>query len=286
MTLALLNRLVHFRNTVFGLGFTLAGALMAVAMGHSWRLPWLPILLGFLGLRVAGMAFNELIDRDYDAKNPRTQGRVLPTGEMRVGQARLVAAVGMSIFLLACLWIGGHVLWMGPLVGMVTWIYPYTKRFTALCHFVVAGVLMAAPVMAFLAVTGEFAWPPFLLGVCAFCAIAGNDMVYALQDYQVDLREGLRSIPVVVGPVGALQLARLLYAGVVISLTGAGWAAQFPPIYYVGVLAVMATVMHYDRVLLRRGEKGIPQAFFRCNAAVATSSLLSVIGVIVWHILW
>jgi 4-hydroxybenzoate polyprenyltransferase len=279
MKVRTLDRLIKFKFTVFGLPFTLAGALLPLAMGVETapfgRLLW--IVIGFLGARMAGMSLNDLIDREIDARNPRTENRVLPMGEASPRQALMIGVLGLFIFGYACARINLLVLGLAVPAGFLIWVYPFTKRFTALCHFVLGLVHMMAPIMAWAAMTGTLAWPPVLLGACALCTIVANDVVWALQDYKFDVENGLHSVPVRIGPAMALMLSRLLYSGAVLCLAGAGLIANLPWPFYIGVLSALGAVLYYDRVLLKQGEEGIPAAFFRCNAVVAGSALLGVV---------
>ncbi len=279
MEFATVDRLVKMKFTLFGLPFTLAGAILPFAVGTPelvWqKFVW--IVMGFLGARMAGMALNDLIDRKIDAENPRTKGRVLPSGDMAPKQVLGIALAGLLIFGYACARISPLVLALAVPAALLIGVYPYTKRFTALCHFVLGAIHLMAPVMAWVAVTGEFAWPPVLLGGCALCTIVANDVVWALQDYQFDRETGLHSVPVKLGPVMALMLSRIFYAMAILCLTAAGMMADLAWPFYIGVLSALAAVMYYDRVLLRPGEEGIPVAFFRCNAVVAGSALFAVL---------
>lgn len=230
------------------------------------------------------MALNDLLDHRLDAQNPRTQERVLPTGTMRRKEVAMVALISIAVFLVSCVMLSGPVALMALPVALLICLYPLTKRFTSLCHFVLATVHVVAPLMAYMAVTGHFAWSPLLLGCAAGATIAASDMIWALQDLRFDAMHGLYSLPVRVGPAAVLMVARTLYSGSVVLLAGAGWAAELPPIYYLGVVVAFLAVRHYDRVLLKEGQEGIPKAFFRCNSAVALCGLAGVVGAWVWRV--
>ncbi len=288
MPIQTFDSLIKVKRTFFGLPFMMAGALLPFAMGMEVSFPpvrWLWILLAFCLARTAGMAFNEVIDREIDGLNPRTQGRVLPSGQMGVGSANGIAWASLLAFVAVCYQINPATYAASPVVALIIYAYAYTKRFTSWCHFVLGVVHFAAPVMACLAITGQFVPSSFLLGATALCVIVANDIVYAMQDYVFDLEHNLHSIPVALGPRRALMLSRYLFSAALILMSFAGLSGNLPAIYYVGVVGAMYAVLHYDRVLLRRGEEGIPKAFFRCNVIFAACTLISVVGAILWRAL-
>jgi len=201
-------RLVKIEHTVFALPFAYVGAFLAVGgtpSGHD--LLW--ITLAMVGARSLAMALNRLIDAGIDARNPRTAGRELPSGQLSVAQVAVFCAASLALFLVAVWELNPIVRWLWPIpvVGFV--VYPYLKRFTWLCHFWLGAVDGLAPVGAWVAITGRLPWQSWMLGAAVAFWVAGFDFFYALFDEEIDRREGLHSIVTRFGPRGAFVGARL-----------------------------------------------------------------------------
>ncbi|MEW6581535.1 MAG: UbiA-like polyprenyltransferase [Actinomycetota bacterium] len=260
--------LVRFAHTVFALPFALAGAFLARhEVPGAATLGW--ILLAMVGARSLAMAVNRLVDARIDALNPRTQGREIPSGRLSRGQVTVFAAVSLAALLVAVsrlpeiTWY----LWPIPVAGFV--IYPYTKRFTWLCHLVLGVVIGLAPVGGWIAVTGEFATAPILLGAAVALWIAGFDVIYALLDIEFDRAHGVRSVPARFGPAAALAITGVAHAAAVALLVGAGLSAGAGIVYLAGVGAC-ALVLAYENVTVAHDDPGrIARAFGASNMVVS-----------------
>ena len=205
--------LIKFSHTVFALPFALVGFFLANYL--EGKTPSLTIL-GFIVLcmvfaRSAAMAFNRYLDRDIDAKNPRTLVREIPAGIISAQSALWFVIMNSVAFVMATWFINPLCFMLSPVALLVVLGYSYTKRFTALCHFVLGLGLSLAPIGAFLAVTGHFAILPVLFSVVVFLWVSGFDIIYALQDEEFDKSLNLNSIPVLLGRRGALQLSNVLH---------------------------------------------------------------------------
>jgi 4-hydroxybenzoate polyprenyltransferase len=260
--------LVRFQHTVFALPFALAGALMA---HQSWpplsTLGW--ILLAMVGARSLAMALNRVIDAEIDAKNPRTAGRDLPSGRLTNTQVAVFCAISLAALLIAVsqlprlTWF----LWPIPVAGFV--IYPYTKRFTWLCHLVLGVVIGLAPLGAWIAVTGHFAAAPVFLFLAVATWMFGFDVIYALMDVDFDRQHGIKSVPARFGAVKALRVTRVMHTLAVICLVVAGALAGSGPIYFVGV-AVCAAVLVVENVVVDPADTvRIQAAFGTANGVLA-----------------
>jgi 4-hydroxybenzoate polyprenyltransferase len=260
--------LVRIQHTVFALPFALAGALMA---NQSWpplsTLGW--ILLAMVGARSLAMAINRVVDMEIDAANPRTAGRDLPRGRLTLRQVAVFCGISLALLLVAVsqlpeiTWF----LWPIPVAGFV--IYPYTKRFTWLCHLVLGIVIGLAPLGAWIAVTGHFAVAPW----CLFAAVAtwmfGFDVIYALMDVDFDRSRGVNSVPARFGVERALWVTRAMHALAIIFLMLAGAFAGSGPIYFVGV-AVCAVVLIVENVVVSPHDQArIQAAFGTANSVLA-----------------
>jgi len=190
--------MIKFSHTLFALPFALLAAVLA-AGGWPRGSTLLKILLAMVGARSAAMAHNRLADRRFDAENPRTAARALPSGVLSPAFVRIFLAASIAVFLAAAASLNRLTLLLSPVALGLLLLYAYTKRFTALSHLVLGLCLGIAPVGAWIAVRGEFALLPVLLGLAVLFWTAGFDVIYSLQDEAHDRRVGLRSIPARVG---------------------------------------------------------------------------------------
>ncbi|HJU36306.1 MAG TPA: UbiA-like polyprenyltransferase [Gaiellaceae bacterium] len=261
-------RLVKVEHTVFALPFAYVGAFLAVngtPGGHD--LLW--ITLAMVGARSLAMALNRLIDAGIDARNPRTAGRELPSGQLSVAQVAVFCAASLALFLAAVWELNPlvHRLWPIPVVGFV--VYPYLKRFTWLCHLWLGAVDGLAPVGAWVAITGRLPWQAWILGAAVALWVAGFDLFYALFDEEVDRREGLHSIVTRFGVRGAFLGARLAHGATVVCLVAAGLGLPVGALYWLGVAAV-ALLLAYEHSLVRPGDlRRLDTAFFTMNGVIS-----------------
>jgi 4-hydroxybenzoate polyprenyltransferase len=261
-------RLVKIEHTVFALPFAYVGAFLAVngtPSGHD--LLW--ITLAMVGARSLAMALNRLIDAGIDARNPRTAGRELPSGQLSVVQVVLFCLASLALFLAAVWQLDPLVRWLWPIpvVGFV--VYPYLKRFTWLCHLWLGAVDGLAPVGAWVAITGRLPWQAWVLGAAVALWVAGFDLFYALFDEDVDRREGLHSIVTRFGVRGAFVGARLAHAATVACLVAAGLGLPVGGLYWIGVAAA-GILLAYEHALVRPGDlRRLDTAFFTMNGVIS-----------------
>ena len=268
--------LVKFSHTIFALPFALAGFFIA------WRqkmepFDWfllLKVLACMVFARSAAMAFNRWLDRDIDARNPRTAIREIPAGVISARSAFVFVVVNCLAFVAMASLINPICGWLSPLALAVVLGYSYTKRFTWLCHFVLGLGLGLAPVGAFLAVSGHFAWIPMLLGLAVLTWVAGFDIIYALQDEGFDRSQGLQSIPAFWGKTRALRLSEglhLLTAGLILAAiyllklenSGLGW------LHLAGTM-VFLLMLFYQHTLVKPTDLSrVNLAFFTTNGVAS-----------------
>ena len=192
--------------------------------------------------------------------------------------ALTVCIVSAGLFVATTAWINPLCLALSPVALILIFGYSLTKRFTSGAQFFLGLALSAAPVGAWLAVTGSFAPPPFALAFAVLCWVAGFDMIYATQDYEIDRREGLHSMVVLLGIPGALSAAQGLHVLALGGFAAFGVLARLGPIYHASLVFV-AGAMFYEHLLARRGEVGaINKAFFQANAAVSLVFVLSTLA--------
>jgi 4-hydroxybenzoate polyprenyltransferase len=272
------GRLVHYANfvklphTLFALPFALVGVVMASATSAvSWaQVAW--VAVAFTAARFAAMGFNRVVDRDLDALNPRTAKREIPLG--LIGAAEAAAAVGLAsvLFLLAAWMLNPLCFHLAPLALAWVFFYSYTKRFTHLAHVVLGLGLGIAPVGGYLAVTGQWSEPWWVLVVLAVAVtswVAGFDVLYALQDIEFDRAHKLHSIPALVGEARGIVVARALHVIAVVCLALVGYGVAGGWIYFAGVLAV-GVLLLYEHSLVRAGDLSkLDAAFFTMNGVIS-----------------
>jgi len=247
---------------------------MFVAAGGlpSWRV-FSGVLAAMVFARTAAMTFNRLADWELDKRNPRTEGRHRLVGR---GGATVACVVSAAGFMASAWWLNPLCGWLSPVALGIVFFYSLTKRFTHFAQFFLGLALSVAPVGAWLAVTGSFALPPLILALAVLFWVAGFDVIYATQDYEVDVRDGLKSLVVWLGIGGGLKLALVLHTAAFLGFAAFGYAAGLGRIYAASLLVVIAGLA-YEHFEARRGDIGsINRAFFQANAAVGVSFVLGV----------
>ena len=261
------GRMIKFQHSVFALPFALTSLVLASSAGLRWQqLAW--VLVAMVGARSAAMGFNRLADHELDARNPRTALRELPRGVLSRGQVWGFVLLSAAALVLAAGMLNRLCLQLSPVALLIVCGYSYTKRFTALAHLVLGLSLGIAPVGAWLAIRGAFAPEPIVLALAVVTWVAGFDVIYACQDVDFDLREGLQSIPARLGVARALGLARLLHVGTVALLAGLYLVTPLHPLYLAGVAGV-AGLLTYEHSLVQAADLSrVNAAFFTVNGWV------------------
>ncbi|HEY5425989.1 MAG TPA: UbiA-like polyprenyltransferase [Candidatus Tumulicola sp.] len=252
MKLALFLKEIRIEHTLFALPFAYVGAVLAARGFPSWAaLGW--ITLAVLGARTAAMAANRYLDRDIDARNPRTAGRAVASGTLSPATMLWAVLVGLIVLLIAAWMLNPLCVKLLPLAALLLLIYPLCKRFTWLAHFVLGAVDALAPLGAYIGVAGKVTWPAVLLFLAVTVWVAGFDIVYALMDLPVDRAQGISSLPARFGEASAHVLPLALHALMLGLLAWAGLAAGVGAFYYAGVAAAALLVL-YEKRLLRGAE--------------------------------
>ena len=261
--------MIKIEHTLFALPFAFLGAVLAARGIPSLRqLLW--IALAMVGARSAAMAFNRIADRHYDARNPRTQMRALPTGSLSIGFVWAFTIVSVVVFLLAAAMLNHLTLVLSPIALASVLLYSYTKRWTTLSHIVLGWCLAIAPTGAWIAVRGTLnRIEPLLLSLVVLLWTAGFDVLYACQDYDFDRREGLHSVPARFGVARSLWIARALHAGAFAALLGLYFVTNLGPLALGGVIAT-GVLLVYQHTLVRADDLSrLNAAFFTTNAFVS-----------------
>ena len=265
--LRVLLEMVKWEHTVFALPFAYAGMLAAPAPFSLSNLIWITVAM--IGARTAGMTLNRIIDASIDARNPRTADRAIPKGLIGMREAWIFTLVSVGLLVLATLFLAPitRVLW--PLVVLGFVVYPYTKRFTWLCHLALGIANGLAPAAAWVAVTNDVSWTPVLIWAAAALWVGGFDILYALLDRDFDLENRVNSLPARFGVGSALVVSRLWHAVSVVFLVAFGAAAGLGVVYYLGVL-VVAWLLFYEQSLVRKDDLSkLDMAFFTMNGVIS-----------------
>ena len=211
------------------------------------------------------MAFNRYLDRNFDAKNPRTAIREIPSGIISADNALVFVVIASFLFVVTCYFINRICFFLSPVALLVVLGYSYTKRFTALCHLILGLGLSLAPIGAYLAVTGHFSLLPILFSVAVIFWVSGFDIIYALQDEEFDKSHKLYSIPAVIGKKKALKISELLHLVSAASVIFAGWYGHFGWVYWIG-LGIFIGMLIYQHSIVRPNDlKRVNLAFMTAN---------------------
>lgn len=264
---------IKIEHTVFSLPFAYVGGILATQGLPSLR-EWFWITLAVLGARSAGMAFNRLADRDFDACNPRSKHRALPEQRISVQEVIIGIKISLVLLLFASWRLNPLCLLLLPVVVGIIFFYSCTKRFTWASHLFLGLCLGLAPVGSWIGIRGSLALDPILLGLGVMFWTAGFDIIYSTMDYQYDLSAGLFSIPVRFGLHKALQtslvfhLISLIFFTLLKFVAGLGW-------YYLIALGVVGFLLFRENSLVSPEDLSkVNLAFFRINGLVSLSILL------------
>ncbi len=260
--------LVKFSHTLFAFPFAWIGLLLGISSNNN-QFEWTILLfvgLAFTALRNFAMSFNRYLDQKIDAENPRTKNRELPSGLLNKQSVIGFMIVNLLIFFGSAYFINSLCLILSPVPVLLTIFYSYTKRFTALCHFVLGLCLALAPVGAALAAYPVLLSSSILLAFIVIFWVSGFDVIYALQDFNFDVEYHLHAIPSRFGIVKSMYIARLLHLIVVILLLVLGFSFHFWSWgYWTGcsIFIVLLFFQHY--VVAKYKLQKINTAFFTLN---------------------
>jgi 4-hydroxybenzoate polyprenyltransferase len=260
--------MIKFEHSIFALPFAYLGAFLAEKkVPNLAALLWITIAM--VGARSFAMAVNRLIDIEIDRHNPRTADRALPKGLISIRKTLLFSLGSLAFFLLAVYNLAPICRYLWPLVVIPFVIYPYTKRFTWLSHFVLGLCLGLAPVGAWIAVTNTYTLDPFLYGIAVLLWVAGFDILYAIQDIDFDRKHRLFSIPARFGIGSSLALTRLLHSVSIGLFVLSGIRLQLGVFYFAGVI-IAALLLAYENSLIRQNDLSkLNLAFFTMNGVIS-----------------
>ncbi|OKK05838.1 prenyltransferase [Streptomyces sp. CB03234] len=263
-------RLVMIEHSVFALPFAYIAALTAMFRTDT-TVHWLELLLvtvAMVGLRTFAMACNRIIDREIDARNPRTAGRELVTGAVSVRSAWTGALVALAVFLGAAALLNPLCLALAPVAVVPMVVYPYGKRFTNFPHAILGLAQAMGPVGAWIAVTGAWSWEAVILGLAVGVWIGGFDLIFACQDVQADRAHGVKSVPARFGIPAALYGARGAHAVTTALLVWYALATGAGPFFWAGLLIVAVAFLYEHTIVRPHDLSRLNRAFFTVNGFI------------------
>jgi 4-hydroxybenzoate polyprenyltransferase len=310
--------LIKFSHTIFAMPFALIGFFLAIntialSYNSSWHTPIMPegfddgqwnlnktvgwgqgpsnpfwwravgrkltlVILCMIFARSAAMAFNRYLDRKWDALNPRTAIREIPSGIITPKNALTFTIINCVLFVLTTFFINRICFFLSPVALAVVLGYSYTKRFTPLCHLILGLGLSLAPIGAYLAVTGVFHWLPILFSLAVLFWVSGFDIIYALQDVAFDRSQQLYSIPASVGKSKALRISELLHLASAAAVLAAGRYGNFGWLYWIGVLIFIACLIYQHSIVKPNDLRKVNLAFMTTNGIASVVFAIFVIA--------
>jgi 4-hydroxybenzoate polyprenyltransferase len=292
--------LIKFSHTVFAMPFALIGFFIAlshvglrvtdvVKQEYPFTVDELPpnyqiailfllVILCMVFARSAAMAFNRYLDRQFDAKNPRTAIREIPSGIITPKNALSFTIISSLLFIVCTFFINRLCFYLSPVALAVVLGYSYTKRFTPLCHLILGLGLSLAPIGAYLAVTGQFALLPILFSLAVIFWVSGFDIIYALQDEEFDKLQQLYSIPAWLGKAKALRVSEFLHLLSTAAIVAAGWYGSFGWLYLIGTTVFLGMLVYQHSIVKPNDLKKVNLAFMTANGIASVVFAIFVIA--------
>jgi 4-hydroxybenzoate polyprenyltransferase len=273
--------LVKLPHTVFALPFALVGLILASYRRpiHLAQVAW--VVVAFTAARFAAMAFNRIVDRELDARNPRTAMREIPRGAVSVAEAWGSVAAAVLVFGFASWRLNPLCFALSPVAVAWVFFYSYTKRFTRWAHLVLGAGLSIAPVGGYLAVAGHWSrpwWMLLALAVAVMTWVGGFDVFYSLADVDFDRANALHSLPSRSGEARAIRIAHVLHVLTIAGLGAVGVATHGGLLYWIGV-ALAAAILGYEHSLVRADDLSkLDAAFFSMNGMLSVAFFFFVLA--------
>ncbi|MGE4559863.1 MAG: UbiA-like polyprenyltransferase [Desulfobulbus sp.] len=266
--IAVLLEMIKFQHTVFAMPFALMGAFLAERGIPSVGV-FFWVVVAMVGARTSAMTFNRIVDRHFDAANPRTTGRALPAGEVTLVQSWMMVIVASLLFFFACFMLNPLALKIAPLALGLTLFYSLTKRFTWFCHVVLGIALAFSPLGGWVAVSATLQGYPWILSLAVLFWVAGFDCIYACLDADFDRGAGLFSMPAIFGRKNGFRVAVLFHvlAFVLFSLTGVCMKLNYW--YFLGIAITAAALFYQHFIVSPKDLSRIRQSFFSMNGIIS-----------------
>lgn len=302
--------LVKFSHTIFAMPFAIIGFFLGVGgrlndlndfqpdnketyffqrlekefLNYEFAGKFVLVILCMIFARSAAMAFNRYLDRNFDAKNPRTAIREIPAGVISKESALRFVIINCLLFVAATFFINRICFFLSPVALFIILFYSYTKRFTPLCHLVLGVGLSLAPIGAYLAVTGAFAFLPILFSFAVIFWVSGFDIIYALQDVAFDQSQKLFSMPAWLGKSKALRVSELLHVLSAVCVVFAGVYGHFGWWYWLGIVVFIGMLIYQHSIVKPNDLSKVNIAFMTANGiASVVFSIFVLLDIFLHH---
>ena len=272
--IAALLEMIKFKLTIFAMPFAFTGAFLAARGVPEFKVFFL-VVLAMVGARTSAMGFNRIVDWQFDGANPRTSNRAIPSGAVKLKEAWLMVILAAVLFFAACAGLNLLALMIAPFALALTFFYSYTKRFTSLCHVVLGVALAFSPLGGWVAVTGSFAHFPYALSLGVLFWVAGFDTIYACLDAEFDKKEGLYSLPAVLGSEQAFFLARIFHVIAFVFFLMTGIQAHLNTFFYFGIFLAGCALWYQHHLVNPRDLSRIQMSFFSMNGFISLAIFLA-----------
>lgn len=273
--------LIKFSHTIFAMPFAMIGFVLGVLDAPQPENIWIKLMLVVLCMvfaRSAAMAFNRWLDKNFDAANPRTALREIPSGIISANKALIFVVLNCAAFVITTWFINILCFYLSFVALFVILFYSYTKRFTPLCHLVLGVGLALAPIGAYLAVTGIFSLVPVLFSFVVLCWVSGFDIIYALQDEEFDRSQRLHSIPVWLGKKNALHFSEALHIVAAALVVVIGLNADFHWLYWIGTAIFCGMLIYQHSIVKPKDLSRVNLAFMTANGIASVAFAVFVIS--------
>tara|TARA_B100000029_G_C17486491_1_gene927441 strand:+ start:494 stop:1369 length:876 start_codon:yes stop_codon:yes gene_type:complete len=261
--------LVKFEHSIFALPFGIAAFFIVVKNTEISYTNLINIIISMISIRVFAMTINRIIDKQIDLQNPRTKNREIPLGIVSIKEGILISIISLIVFL-GTLFTFHPICWaLSPIVILVMIIYPYTKRFTWLCHFFLGLIYLIVPPAVSIALTGTFSIEMVLLGLGGLFWVTGFDILYGILDFQYDKTNNLKSIPVKFGLKNSILISRLLHLITLIFLLLMGINLELQLIYWIG-FSIISILFIWEHSLVKVNDiSKLNISFFTMNGLIS-----------------
>jgi 4-hydroxybenzoate polyprenyltransferase len=275
--------LVKFSHTIFAMPFAFIGFFLGLQQQPEFSFRralflLLMILLCMIFARSAAMSFNRYLDRNFDAKNPRTAIREIPAGLLKANSVLLFTVINCILFIIVTFFINHICFYLSPVALAVVLGYSYTKRFTPFCHLILGLGLSLAPIGAYLAITGNFAILPLLFSFSVIFWVGGFDIIYSLQDEEFDRSEGLYSMPSFIGKSKALRVSEILHFLSAACVIAAGFFGDFSWLYWTGIFIFCSMLIYQHSIVKPSDLRRVNLAFMTANGIASIVFAMFVIA--------
>ncbi len=269
-----LLEMIKFKHTVFAMPFAFIGAFLAGrGMPTFWVFCW--VVAAMVGARTCAMGFNRIADRKFDAANPRTANRALPSGDVTLKESWAMVIASGFLFFFSCFMLNNTALLISPFALSLTLFYSYTKRFTWLCHVVLGVALAFSPLGGWIAVAGTMSGYPWALSLGVLFWVAGFDCIYACLDADFDRDSGLHSMPSIFGRENSFKIAVVFHMIAFILFTLTGIVSDLNVFYYIGITVTGAALFYQHYIINPKDLSKIQMSFFSMNGLIALTLFMA-----------